>query len=861
MATSQSSVFDGVSARIGRAALLVVLSLLPFLGAQAAERRVALVVGVGAYKNVPTLPNPPNDARDVAAALTRLGFETETLVDPDRLAFEAAARRLGERAKNADAALFFFAGHALEAAGRNWLVPAPADIHTDRDLRFEALDLDGVLEQLDGAARLSILILDACRDNPFRRRLQAGSRGIGASGLGQVQAAAGTLVAFATAPGTVAGDGNGRNSPFSGALLRHIETPGLELRQLMAVVRKEVREATRNAQVPWENSALEGEFFFRPAPAPPTTPAAVAPAAAAQAAAAQAAAAQAAAPGAVELAFWDSVRDSRDPADFRAYLARFPTGAFADLARNRLTPAARKTSSSATIIPVPAVPGDPATSEGREILLHRLLGSVHPVSSGQLLAAVQQLRLHAGGPRHRALAVAPEAQYTMRGNDFHTADEAERVVLERCQIRNNEPCVLFALDDTVRPPTAGKDWPRRDMERVHYAGPYRADRVPAVSDARRAEPDIAGYGAARDIRAMAIHPLGRVFVVRTAVSQTAAEAEALRQCELDPVRAGSSGPCFLYASGNRVVLADRRVQIPSAEPAKPPPVAASEPPPVPAVTAAGSEKPSSSPGPSAGPAPAGIGPPPPVPAARAAGSDKPPSSPGPSAGPAPAGTGPPPPETSADAARAALLRRMIEAMPFAPRATAESMLGLYLAEPTHRAIAVEPGQGQTWRGTALRSAEEAEQLVLERCQVRYRTACVLFAVDDDIRAPVPGATWQPRDMPRVRDAKGAFDAERMPLLADVRRRTPGVAGYAGAAGPKAIAVHPTGRVFVVTAAESQEKADADALSACDSDPGRGGRDGPCFVYASGDQVVLNEHRTAIAAESRRVAPAKPLAPR
>ena len=179
MTRSRSSVFDVVVARAGRVVLLVVL-LLPFLGAQAAERRVALVVGVGAYKNVPTLPNPPNDARDIAAALTRLGFETETLVDPDRLALEFAARRLGERAKNADAALFFFAGHALEAAGRNWLVPAPADIHTDRDLRFETLDLEGVLEQLDGAARLSILILDACRDNPFRLRLQTGSRGIGA---------------------------------------------------------------------------------------------------------------------------------------------------------------------------------------------------------------------------------------------------------------------------------------------------------------------------------------------------------------------------------------------------------------------------------------------------------------------------------------------------------------------------------------------------------------------------------------------------------------------------------------------------------------------------------------------------------
>jgi hypothetical protein len=200
---------------------------------------------------------------------------------------------------------------------------------------------------------------------------------------------------------------------------------------------------------------------------------------------------------------------------------------------------------------------------------------------------------------------------------------------------------------------------------------------------------------------------------------------------------------------------------------------------------------------------------------------------------------------------------MIDTMPFAPRAAAESVLALYLAESEHRAIAVVPDRGQTWRGGSFRSSEEAEQLVLERCQVRYRTACVLFAVDNHIREPAAGAQWQTRDMPRVRDAKGAFDAERIPLLTEVRRRMPGLAGYARAAAAKAIAVHPTGGVFVVTAAESQAKADADALGGCDAIPGRDPRDGPCLLYASGDQVVLNEHRTAIAADGRRMSPTKP----
>jgi uncharacterized caspase-like protein len=315
-------------------AVLVVVMLVT--GARAQDRRVALVVGVGGYKNAPALPNPPNDGRDLSAVLGRLGFEVETLIDPDRTGLEAGIRRLGQRARGADAALFFFAGHALEASGRNWLVPAPADIRSDRDLRFETVDLEGVLEQLDGTAKLSLLIIDACRDNPFRQRLQLGTRQAAApGGLAQVQAAVGTLVAFATAPGTVAEDGKGRNSPFTGALLRHIETPGLEVRQLMAEVRRDVREATKGRQIPWENSALEGAFYFRVAPPSPPALASVAvrPARGAPQ---------------TELVFWESVRDSKEPADLQAYLTRYPKGAFAELARTRLAALTAERASRAT---------------------------------------------------------------------------------------------------------------------------------------------------------------------------------------------------------------------------------------------------------------------------------------------------------------------------------------------------------------------------------------------------------------------------------------------------------------------------------------------------------------------------------
>jgi len=511
------------------------------------ERRVALIVGVGAYRNVPALANPPNDARDLGAVLDRLGFETETLVDPDRLALEAGVRRLGQRARGADAAFFFFAGHGLEASGRNWLLPAPAEIRSDRDLRFEALDVDSVLEQLDGAARLSILVLDACRDNPFRKRLQASGRGApAASGLGQASATVGTLLAFATAPGTVADDGRGRNSPFTTALLKRIETPGLEIRQLMAEVRREVREATQGRQVPWENSALEGSFYFRAAAASASAPAA-----------ALSAAAQApgtAAPGA-ETVFWESVRSSRNPADLRAYLARFPSGVFASLARNRLEEMERNRSpdlrrpdaSSATAL-------DPATPEGREALLLSVLSLDRTVPRGRLEAQVRALQAYQESKQHRAIAISPKQQRSFRVAESPSAAAAEELALERCQLRNDEPCVLFAVNEAFRTPQQGGEWPRRDMERLRHEGPYRPDKVPAITAERRKEADIAGYGRAREPKAMAIHPLGRIFVRTGAASAFAAETEALKVCNDDPARDGATGSCLLYAAGNTVVL-------------------------------------------------------------------------------------------------------------------------------------------------------------------------------------------------------------------------------------------------------------------------------------------------------------------
>jgi uncharacterized caspase-like protein len=243
--------------------LCAVLLLAP-AATMADERRVALVVGAAAYQHAPQLPNTRTDATAIAAALQRLGFEVERLLDPDRAAFEAAVRRLGRNSAGADAALFFYAGHALESAGENWVVPVSADIAGDRDLRFEALDLDTILDQMNGGARVSLVFLDSCRDNPFRLRITSGTRDFSGGGLGRVNAAVGTFIAFATAPGNFAEDGSGPDSPFTTALLASIEKPGLEVRQMLSEVRKAVREATGGRQIPWDTSALEGQFYFKP---------------------------------------------------------------------------------------------------------------------------------------------------------------------------------------------------------------------------------------------------------------------------------------------------------------------------------------------------------------------------------------------------------------------------------------------------------------------------------------------------------------------------------------------------------------------------------------------------------------------
>jgi uncharacterized caspase-like protein len=229
-----------------------------------ASTRIAAVIGNGAYRNANALPNPVSDARAVAGRLREIGFSVIEGYDLDRNGLERVVRDFLRQAASARIALLYYAGHGLQVDGRNYLVPVDAKLAAPSDLAFETLELDKILSSLDDETRANILILDACRDNPLSRsfagKARSGSVGGGLAAYSTV--GSGTLIAYATAPGRVALDGSGANSPFTTALIKHIGTPGLEIRQMLTRVRAEVASATRNQQIPWDNSSLLGDVFL-----------------------------------------------------------------------------------------------------------------------------------------------------------------------------------------------------------------------------------------------------------------------------------------------------------------------------------------------------------------------------------------------------------------------------------------------------------------------------------------------------------------------------------------------------------------------------------------------------------------------
>lgn len=290
---------------------------LPTLGiAKSGERRVALVIGNAAYPGAGALRNPANDASDFAAKLKRLGFDVTVHTDMRYRDMLRSLTDFGDKVQAGSEALFFYAGHGMQVRGKNYLIPIDAEIRNESSVSSEAVDVDQLLDKLS-PARLSLVILDACRNNPFERRFRGNGQG-----LAQINAPTGTLIAYATAPGKVAADGDGRNGLYTAELLTAMDVPGMKIEDVFKRIRGNVVKKSNDAQTPWESSSLTGDFYFRPSeagsiPTAPPAPATINT-------------------STIELAFWESVKNSTDGDDFQSYLDRFPNGQFAELAERRV---------------------------------------------------------------------------------------------------------------------------------------------------------------------------------------------------------------------------------------------------------------------------------------------------------------------------------------------------------------------------------------------------------------------------------------------------------------------------------------------------------------------------------------------
>jgi TRAP-type mannitol/chloroaromatic compound transport system substrate-binding protein len=266
-------------------AAVVLLFLLLLPSAAHAEKRVALVIGNSSYRYAGELANPKNDATDMAAALRTHGFQVIDGFDLNKTALERKIREFANALQGAEVGVFFYAGHGLQVSGQNYIVPTDAQLTTVAALELEVTRFEAVQRIMESEDRTNILFFDACRDNPLARNLQQAmgtrSTAIG-RGLAPVQSGYGTLISYSTQPGNVALDGSGRNSPFTGALIRHLSSSNEEIMGLLRDVRNDVMRETQRRQVPWEHTALTGRFYFntlamRPAPGapPPQAPATV----------------------------------------------------------------------------------------------------------------------------------------------------------------------------------------------------------------------------------------------------------------------------------------------------------------------------------------------------------------------------------------------------------------------------------------------------------------------------------------------------------------------------------------------------------------------------------------------------------
>ena len=286
---------------------------------QTEKKRLALVIGNSAYKFAP-LRNPVNDAKDMATTLRNLGFEVIDNLNVNQREMEKSIRTFGKKLRKYQVGMFYYSGHGIQMNGTNYLIPVNAEIETESDVKYEAVDAGRVLGKMEDAGNnVNIVVLDACRDNPLARSFRTRMHG-----LARMDAPTGSIIAYATAPGSVAADGEGRNGLYTKYLLENMKIPNLTIEQVFKRVRNSVMNETNNKQVPWESTSFRGDFYLS-ASASETKDAASSKPPATQGTGLDR-----------ETIFWQSIKDSENKSYFEAYLKQYPNGFFVSLAKLKI---------------------------------------------------------------------------------------------------------------------------------------------------------------------------------------------------------------------------------------------------------------------------------------------------------------------------------------------------------------------------------------------------------------------------------------------------------------------------------------------------------------------------------------------
>jgi tetratricopeptide (TPR) repeat protein len=401
---------------IGLARLALTLGFLAARAATAgAETRVALVIGNGAYREVATLANPPNDAKDVAAELSTLGFKVTVGADLDQASMERKIADFSKAAASADVSLFYYGGHGLQVAAHNYLIPVDAELHSEEDIYRHTVPFDEVLKAQEQGKGVHLIFLDACRTNPLKDAPASAHM----EGLARVGNAAGFLIAFATQPDNVAFDGAGRNSPFAQSLLGHLATVGQDISSMMIEVRKDVIATTGGSQIPWENSSLTQQFYFAPGEAPSGSP---------------------------ETQLWQLAGGQRDVNLLHFYLERYPDGSHVADVRALLEEVGKTDKRTG------AAPNPPPKENVEELLwklarsgrqrplvelyLARYPGGAHVQEASDLLASLQETKGSDAPPGvvcERSATHPRDATANTPGVDLNTLAQNAEPAIDACR--------------------------------------------------------------------------------------------------------------------------------------------------------------------------------------------------------------------------------------------------------------------------------------------------------------------------------------------------------------------------------------------------------------------------------------------